>query len=54
MQDNVIEILNLSLPYSFQNFNLSFERNKLTSITGPNSCGKTTLIKNNFVMTDKQ
>lgn len=45
MQDNVIEILNLSLPYSFQNFNLSFERNKLTSITGPNSCGKTTLIK---------
>lgn len=45
MQDNVIEITNLSLPYSFQNFNLSLERNKLTVITGPNSCGKTTLIK---------
>lgn len=45
MQDNVIEVINLSLPYAYQNFNISFERNKLTSITGPNSCGKTTLIK---------
>ncbi len=45
MQDNVIEIVNLSLPYAFQNFNLSLERNKLTTITGPNSCGKTTIIK---------
>lgn len=45
MQDKVIEIINLSLPYAFQNFNLSFERNKLTTVTGPNNCGKTTLIK---------
>ena len=45
MQDNVIEITNLSLPYAFQKFNLSLERNKLTAITGPNSCGKTTIIK---------
>ena len=43
MQDNVIEITNLSLPYAFQKFNLSLERNKLTAITGPNSCGKTTI-----------
>lgn len=45
MQENVIEIVNLSLPYCFQNFNLSIERNKLTTITGPNNSGKTTLIK---------
>lgn len=45
MQNNVIEIDNLSLPYSFQNFNLSIERNKLTAITGSNNCGKTTLLK---------
>ncbi len=45
MQDNIIEVVGLSLPYSFQNFNISFERNKLIAITGPNNCGKTTLIK---------
>lgn len=45
MKNNVIEIDNLSLPYAFQNFNLSIERNKFTAITGSNSCGKTTLIK---------
>lgn len=45
MQNNIIEISNLSLPYAFQEFNLSFERNKLTIITGPNNCGKTTIIK---------
>lgn len=45
MQDNVIEVNNLSLPYCFCDFNISFERNKLTVITGPNNCGKTTLIR---------
>lgn len=45
MQDNVIEIINLSLPYAFQKFNISFERNKLIAVTGPNNCGKTTLIR---------
>ena len=33
MKNNVIEIDNLSLPYAFQNFNLSIERNKFTAIT---------------------
>lgn len=45
MQDNVIEVNNLSLPFAFQNFNISFERNKITAITGANNCGKTTLIR---------
>ena len=45
MQDNVIDVINLSLPYAFQKFNISFERNKLTVLTGPNNCGKTTLIR---------
>lgn len=45
MQDNVIEIVNLSLPYCFRDFSMSIEKNKLTVITGPNNSGKTTLIK---------
>lgn len=45
MQENIIEVNNLSLPYCFCDFNISLERNKLTVITGPNNCGKTTLIR---------
>lgn len=45
MLDNVIEINNLSLSYAFQNFSISFERNKLIVVTGANNCGKTTLIR---------
>ncbi len=45
MQTNIIEINNLTLPYSFNNFSITFEKNKLSIISGPNNCGKTTLIR---------
>ncbi len=45
MENKIIEINDLSLPYSFQNFNIDFELNKFTVISGPNNCGKTTLIR---------
>lgn len=31
--------------YLFQNICLSFEKNKITCISGPNNCGKTTLLR---------
>ena len=45
MQTNIIEINNLALPYAFNNFSITFEKNKLSIISGPNNCGKTTLIR---------
>lgn len=45
MHDNVIEINNLTLPYCFNNFNIKFEKNKFIIVSGPNNCGKTTLIR---------
>ncbi len=45
MQTNIIEINNLTLPYAFNNFSITFEKNKLSIISGPNNCGKTTLIR---------
>ena len=45
MQTNIIEINNLTLPYSFNNFSITFEKNKLSIISGPNNCWKTTLIR---------
>ena len=31
--------------YLYQDFNISFERNKISSIIGPSGCGKTTLLR---------
>lgn len=45
MQTNIIEINNLTLPYAFNNFSITFEKNKISIISGPNNCGKTTLIR---------
>lgn len=45
MHDNVIEINNLTLPYCYNNFCIGFPKNKVSVISGPNNCGKTTLIR---------
>lgn len=45
MVNNVLEISNLSLPFAFKELKLSFKENTITAISGPNNCGKTTLIK---------
>ena len=46
---NVITINNLNFKYKeksvFQNMNLIIEGGKITSIIGPNGCGKSTLVK---------
>lgn len=41
---NILEINNLNYLNIFNNFNLKIEKNKLTSISGPNNCGKTSLV----------
>lgn len=45
MQNNIIEITNLTLPYAYTNFSITFPKNTLTILSGPNNCGKTTLIR---------
>lgn len=45
MKDKILEVNNLSLPYAFKDLNMSFYQNEFITISGPNSCGKTTLIK---------
>lgn len=45
MHDNVVEINNLTLPYCFNKFSIKFHKEKLIVISGPNNCGKTTLIR---------
>ncbi|MCI7702555.1 MAG: energy-coupling factor ABC transporter ATP-binding protein [Tenericutes bacterium] len=45
MHDNIIEINNLTLPYAFKEFSITFSKNKLSIVSGPNNCGKTTLIR---------
>ena len=45
MHDNVVEINNLTLPYCFNKFSIKFPKEKLIGISGPNNCGKTTLIR---------
>ncbi len=42
---NIIEINKLNYLNVFSDFSTSFEKNKLTTISGPNNCGKTTLLK---------
>ncbi len=45
MKENIIEIKELTIPKIFENFNISFAENKFITISGPNNCGKTTLIR---------
>lgn len=45
MNNNCIEILGLNYHNIFNNFSISFEENKFITITGPNNCGKTTLLR---------
>ncbi|MBR2828877.1 MAG: ATP-binding cassette domain-containing protein [Bacilli bacterium] len=42
---NIIEIENLYYKNIFQNFSINIEENSYTCISGPNNCGKTTLIR---------
>ena len=50
----VIEIEDFSDDRLFEDLNISVEKNKITTISGSNSCGKTTLIKilNREIITD--
>ena len=41
----IIEIKNISYDNIFNKFNISFPIEKLTYLSGPNNCGKTTLIR---------
>lgn len=43
--ENAIEIKNLTFPYVFNDFELVIPKNTFITISGPNSCGKTTLIR---------
>lgn len=45
MNVNCLEIIGLSYKNIFNNFSVAFEKEKLISISGPNNCGKTTLLK---------
>lgn len=45
MINNAIKINNLTIPPAFKNFSLIIPSGKLISISGPNNCGKTTLIR---------
>ena len=51
---NIIEINNFSNDGLFNNLNINVEKNKIVTISGSNSCGKTTLIRvlNREVITD--
>ncbi len=43
--ENIMEIENLNYKNIFKNFNISIKKNQFITISGPNKCGKTTLIK---------
>ena len=43
--NNNLEVIELTYKDIFNNFNISFPKNKFTVISGPNNCGKTTLIR---------
>ncbi len=45
MNNNCIEIKNLNYQNIFNNFSICFKNNKFITITGPNNCGKTTLLR---------
>lgn len=43
--NNIIEISNLNYLDIFKYFSINFEKNKISSLAGPNNCGKTTLLR---------
>lgn len=45
MNTNCLEILGLNYKNIFKNFSIAFENNHFITITGPNNCGKTTLLR---------
>lgn len=45
MSRNIIEIIDLTYKNIFTNFSIGIEENKFISISGPNNCGKTTLLR---------
>ncbi len=45
MTESIIEIDNLSFYSIFKEFTIKFKKNTFTTISGPNNCGKTTLIR---------
>ncbi len=45
MSSNIIEIIDLNYENIFHNFSIAFEKNKFITISGPNNCGKTTLLR---------
>ena len=45
MSKNIIEVISLTYKNIFENFSIGIEKNKFISISGPNNCGKTTLLR---------
>ena len=45
MSKNIIEVISLTYKNIFKNFSIGIEQNKFISISGPNNCGKTTLLR---------
>lgn len=45
MSKNIIEVISLTYKNIFENFSIGIEQNKFISISGPNNCGKTTLLR---------
>lgn len=45
MSSNIIEIIGLNYKDIFSNFSIAFEKNKFITVSGPNKCGKTALLR---------
>ncbi len=45
MQEKILELKNLSYLNIFNHFNIKFTKNTFYAISGPNNCGKTSLIR---------
>ncbi len=45
MSENIIEIIGLTYKDIFNNFSIGLEENRFITISGPNNCGKTTLLR---------
>lgn len=45
MNREIIRVANLTYKNIFNDFNINFVQNRFITISGPNNCGKTTLIR---------
>lgn len=45
MKNIIIELKSANIRDTFKDFSISFVKNNITSISGPNNCGKTTLMR---------